>query len=122
MLSKMLSLKDVKDEPFFIEHILWDLDPAEMLEPRVLITAEGAKAKESIKGYVFYIDTMDTKPILFLMRHTAADYAETIAQIDEIPQDFLAEAVDENKGSMRFGMCRINKKVEDWLKKELGVL
>ncbi len=122
MFSKVLSLNDIKKESFVIEHIRWDIEPKDLMEPRSSITDEGIKTRETIKGYVFYIDTMDKKPILFLMRHTAADYAETLAQIDEIPQDLLLEAVEENKNKAYFGMYPINKKVEDWLKKELGVL
>ena len=122
MFSKVLSLNDIKKESFVIEHIRWDLEPKDLMEPRSSITDEGIKTRETIKGYVFYIDTMDKKPILFLMRHTAADYAETLAQIDEIPQDLLLEAVKENKNKAYFGMYPINKKVEDWLKKELGAV
>ncbi|BCB95800.1 hypothetical protein JZK55_07220 [Dissulfurispira thermophila] len=122
MFNKVLSLEDIKKEPFVIEHIRWDLQPKDLMEPRCLITDEGIKKREPIKGYVFYIDTMDKKPILFLMRHTAADYAETLAQIDEIPQELLIEAVEENKDKAYFGMYPINKKIEDWLKKELKVL
>lgn len=120
MFNKVLSLSDIKKEPFVIEHIRWDLEPKDLIEPRVIMTDEGIKKREPIKGYVFYIDTMDKKPSLFLMRHTAADYAETLAQIDEIPQELLLEAVEENKSRIYFGMCPINKKVEEWLKKELG--
>lgn len=122
MFSKVLSLNDIKKESFVIEHIRWDIEPKDLMEPRSSITDEGIKTREAIKGYVFYIDTMDKKPILFLMRHTAADYAETLAQIDEIPQELLLEAVEENKNKAYFGMYPINKKVEEWLKRELGVL
>ncbi|MEW6740081.1 MAG: DVU0772 family protein [Nitrospirota bacterium] len=122
MFSKVLSLNDIKKESFVIEHIRWDIEPKDLMEPRSSITDEGIKTRETIKGYVFYIDTMDKKPILFLMRHTAADYAETLAQIDEIPQDLLLEAVEENKNKAYFGMYPINKKVEEWLKKELGAV
>lgn len=122
MFSKVLSLNDIKKESFVIEHIRWDIEPKDLMEPRFSITEEGVKTREPIKGYVFYIDTMDKKPILFLMRHTAADYAETLAQIDEIPQDLLLEAIEENKSKAYFSMYPINKRVEEWLKRELGVL
>lgn len=122
LFSKVLSLEDIKKEPFVIEHIRWDLQPKDLMEPRCLMTEEGIKKREPIKGYIFYIDTIDKKPILFLMRHTAADYAETLAQIDEIPQELLIEAIEENKDKAYFGMYPINKKIEEWLKKELKVL
>ncbi|HAK89444.1 MAG: hypothetical protein A2077_03805 [Nitrospirae bacterium GWC2_46_6] len=122
MYNKVLSLDEIKEEPFVIENILWDLEPKELMEPRQKITDEGVQKRKPIKGYIFYIDTMNEKPILFLMRHTAVDYAETLAKIDEIPQELLIEAVEENKAKAYFGMYPINKKVEGWLRKELGVL
>lgn len=122
MFNKVLSLSDIKKEPFVIEHIRWDLEPKDLMEPRVTVTDEGIKKREPIKGYVFYIDTMDKKPSLFLMRHTAADYAETLAHVEEIPVDLLLDAIEENKDKAYFGMYPINKKIEEWLKKELGIL
>ncbi|MBF0505751.1 MAG: hypothetical protein HQL09_02845 [Nitrospirae bacterium] len=121
MFSDMLSLEEIKKEPFVIEHILWNLQPKDLMEPRRKVTDEGIKIRDEIKGYIFYIDTMDKKPILFMMRHTAADFAETAAKIDEIPQDLLAGAIEENKDKAYFSMYPINSKVEAWLNKELGI-
>lgn len=122
LFSEILTLDDIKKEQFVIENIRWDLEPKDLMEPRYATKPEGLERRDAIKGYIFYIDTMDKKPILFLMRHTAADYAETLAKIDEIPNELLLEAVEENKGKAYFAMFPINKKVEEWLKKELGVL
>jgi hypothetical protein len=121
MFDEMLSLEQIKKESFIIENILWDLQPKDLMEPRRKVTEEGTEVREQIKGYVFYIDTMDNKPALFLMRHTAMDFAETLAKIDEIPFQLLAGAVEENKDKTYFGMCPINHEVKEWLKNELGV-
>ncbi|MFA5352980.1 MAG: DVU0772 family protein [Thermodesulfovibrionales bacterium] len=121
MFNKIFTLEEIKQEPFVIEHIRWDLEPKDLMEPRITMTDEGVQTREAIKGYIFYIETMDKDPILFLMRHTAADFAETLAQIDEIPLELLKEAVEENKAKAYFAMYPINKKVEDWLRKELGI-
>ncbi len=122
MYGEMRSFEDIKKEPYMIENIRWDLQPKDLMEPKYTATAEGVTAKEPIKGYIFYIDTMGEKPALFLMRHTAADYAETVAQVREIPQEMLSEAVEENKAGAYFNMYPLNGKVEAWLKKGLGVL
>lgn len=122
MFDEMLSLEQVKKEPFIIENILWDLQPKDLMEPRIKVEEGGVKVREPIKGYVFYIDTMAEKPTLFLIRHTANDFAETLAKIDEIPQELLLEAVLEKRAEAYFGMCPINSRVEAWLRKELGVL
>ncbi len=55
------------------------------------------------------------------MCHTSMGYAETMAKIDEIPDYFLAEAIEENKQIEYFGMYPINKRIENWLRKELGI-
>lgn len=119
--SKVLSLSDIKKDKFIIDNILWNLEPKDLMEPRTVITEEGTTKREPIKGYVFYIDTMEEKPLLFLMRHTSIDFAETAAQIDEIPQELLLEAIKENKDKAYFKMYPINKKIEEWLKREFGV-
>ncbi len=121
MYDEILSLDQIKKEPFIIENILWDLKPGDLMEPRLKVTEGETKVRNQIKGYVFYIETMDEKPILFLMRHTAMDYAETLARIDEIPQELLLGAIEENKDKAYFKMYPINSRVEAWLKKELGI-
>lgn len=121
MFTAILSFNDIKAEPFVKEHILWDKEPKDLMEPRCKVTAEGTELRDTIKGYIFYIDTMNKEPQLFLMRHTAADYGETLAKIDEIPQALLLEAIEENKQRAYFKMYPINKTIQDWLKKELGL-
>ncbi|MBF0558020.1 MAG: hypothetical protein HQL08_04495 [Nitrospirae bacterium] len=122
MYDEILSLDQIKKEPFIIENILWNLQPKDLMEPRLKVDAGVTKVREQIKGYVFYIDTTDKKPTLYLMRHTAMDFAETLAKIDEVPQELLLEAIAENKDKAYFNMYPINGKVESWLRKELGVL
>ncbi len=51
----------------------------------------------------------DKKPALFLMCHTAMGYAETVAMINEIPDELIAGAIIENKDKEFFGMSPINK-------------
>ncbi len=121
MFDEILSLEQIKKEPYIVEHILWDLEPKDLMEPRSKQTDEGTKFRDEIKGYIFYIDTMDKGPQLFLMRHTAMDFAETLAKIEEIPQELLIGAVEENKDKAYFKMYPINSQVESWLKKELGI-
>ena len=70
---------------------------------------------------LFYIETMDEKPGIFLMRHTSYGYAETIAKIEEIPHDLISEAIAENAEKEYSGIYPINKKIEGWLKKEFAI-
>jgi hypothetical protein len=121
MFEELLKFDDIKKEPFVIQNIRWDLEPKELMDTKYKKTESGVEARGEIKGYVFYIESMGEKPSLFLMRHTAAEYGETMAQIDEIPLELLKEAIEENKDKHYSGMYPINKKVEAWIKKELGV-
>lgn len=118
--NKLLSLEDIREEPFVIENIRWDIEPKCLMERESVTGKNGRILKEPLMGYVFYIDNISTKPVLSLMRHTAADFAETLAQI-EIPEELLFEAIEEGRDRAYFSMYPLNKKVENWLKKELGI-
>jgi hypothetical protein len=121
MFDQILSFDEIKNEPYIIEHILWDIEPQALMEPRCAPVGSSRQPREEIKGYVFYIDTMDKEPTLFLMRHTAADFAETLAQVREIPKDLVQGALEENKAKAYFGMYPINGAIRSWLEKELGL-
>lgn len=119
--EELLTFEDIKKEPYYIQNILWDVDPTNIMEP--VVVQEGSKiiCRQPIKGYVFYIETSGKKPELFLMMHKSNCFGETIAKIEEIPQELLNEALNENRGRIKFGMCPINERIKDWLKKELGI-
>ncbi|MFO0753070.1 MAG: hypothetical protein U0411_07095 [Thermodesulfovibrionales bacterium] len=121
MFDELLTLEEIRKEPFILENIRWDIEPRDLMEPRHIKTEAGMEVKPPIKGYVFYIDVTDEQPALFLLRHTTADYAETLAQIKEIPAGLLQEAVEENRERIYFNMSPIGRKVEAWLKERLGV-
>jgi hypothetical protein len=115
-------LDDLKKDKEVLKDIIWDIEPKQLMEPRYSLTEEGKRKEKIIRGYIFYIDKMSgDKPGLFLMCHTTMGYAETVANIDEIPDELIAEAIEENKAKECFGMYPINKKLEAWLKKELGI-
>lgn len=121
MFLRILTLKEIKEEPFVKQHILWDVMPKDLMSPVCLLKDTGFEMKDHIKGYVFYIDCADEKPILSLMRHTAAGYAETLAQIPEIPEDMLKRAIEENQDKVFFMMYPINEEIKKWLMDELEI-
>jgi hypothetical protein len=121
MLSeKIISLKDLKGDPYVAGNIIWDYEPKRLMDPICRTTREGKPVKKS-QCYIFYIETMDKQPGLFLMVLKSSGYAETVAHIEEIPDEMLAEAIRENSDKEYFGMYPISKKIEGWLKKEFGV-
>jgi hypothetical protein len=122
MFGSLATLNGLKGNKHVLKHIIWDIEPKQLMEPRLRITEEGKQETKIISGYLFYIDKMaDKKPTLFLMCHTTGGYAETCAMINEIPDELIAGAIAENKDKEFFSMYPINKKVEEWLKKELGI-
>jgi len=117
-----VTLDDLKKDRKVIQDILWDIEPKQLGEPTYCITEDGKQGKRIIRGYMFYIDSMpDDKPGLFLMCHTSSSYAETVAHITEIPDEFISEAIEENKSRGYFSMYPINEKIKTWLKNELGL-
>lgn len=120
--EELLTFEDIKKEPYYIKNILWEVDPTVVMEPVIVQEGSTIKCKDPLKGYVFYIETSGKKPELFLMIHKSNCFGETIAKIEEIPNELLTEAVEENKARIKFGMCPINEKIKVWLKRELGLL
>ena len=121
MFTEVFPLHLLKKDRYVIEHILWDFEPRQLMQPRCRGTDEGTETVPKSSGYILYIETMDKNPGLFLMIQNASGYAETIAKIDGIPDEMLAEAVQENKSKEYCQMYPINKKMEEWLKKEFRV-
>ncbi len=120
--EELLSFEDIKKEPYYIQNILWDFDPTKIMEPIIIQEGSNIVCKEPVKGYVFYIETSGKKPELFLMMQKANYFSETIAKIEEIPEEMLKEAINENEHLIKYNICPINDKIKNWLKKELGLI
>ncbi len=116
-----LSLSSLKNNIYILQHIQWEFEPSQLMEPRIGNAGKGSGAAPFPSGYILYIETIAKNPGLFLMMQNAAGYAETIAKINGVPDHLLAEAVEENKNREYFKMYPINKKLREWLEKELGV-
>lgn len=116
-----LSLNSLKKNRFILEHILWDFEPKQLMQPRCGKTGEGSGAGNPPSGYILYIETMEKRPGLFLMIQNAAGYAETFARIGDIPDNLLTEAIQENRNKEYCKMYPINQKLKEWLRRALGL-
>jgi hypothetical protein len=116
-----LTMSSLKKNKFIIEHILWDFEPRQLMQPRFGKLGEGSGAATASSGYILYIETMEKKPGLFLMIQNASGYAETFAKISGVPDDLIAEAVQERRSDEYSKMYPINNRLKEWLKTELGV-
>ena len=118
----MATLDTLRKDPLILRNILWDIEPKELMEPRCTTSSKGTREKKIIHGYIFYIDKITSnKPTLYLMYHTKSSYAETVAKINEVPDEMIQEAMDTNKDREYFGMIPISKSIKEWLKKELAI-
>jgi hypothetical protein len=116
-----LSLSSLKKNRFILEHILWDFEPKQLMQARCRIAGKGPEPATTPSGYILYIETMEKNPGLFLMMQNAAGYAETLGKINDVPDDLLAEAIQENRSMEYSKMFPINKRLKEWLKRELGI-
>jgi hypothetical protein len=116
-----LSLSSLKKNRYILEHILWEFEPEQLMQPRCGKAGEASESGNPPAGYILYIETMGKHPVLFLMIQNAAGYAETFAKINDVPDNLLAEAIQENRSREYCKMYPINNKLGEWLKRELGV-
>jgi hypothetical protein len=119
--TSLLPLHLLKKDRYVVDHILWDFEHRQLMQSS--FKTGGASNKPAVKsaGYIFYIETMDKKPGLFLMIQNASGHAETLAKIADVPDELISDAIEENKEKKFSGMYPISRKMADWLKKELAV-
>jgi hypothetical protein len=114
-------VSSLKKARHIAENIIWDFTPKQLLQPRCTVSDGPTSPRQDLSGYILYIETIGSTAALFLMIHQSSGVAETLAKIDGVPDELLSESVRENKGKDCGGMYPINKNLEDWLKKELGL-
>ena len=81
---------------------------------------EQERAGEGQEEYMFYIDRIYDKPGLMIMK-LKFSYSETVVFVTDVPEDLLQEATKCPPDECAAGMYPISKKIEEWLKKELGL-
>jgi len=112
------SLADLKRSKHVQKHINWNIEPKQLMEPRCRITEDSKQEIKTINGYLFYIDKMTAKkPTLFLMYHTAMGYAETVAKIDEIPDELMLKLSKKTKPKNTSGCIPLIKRLKAGLKR-----
>ncbi len=114
------SIKDLIESKKFLKHIRWDITPKILLKPRFPRSEnEPEKTVDNIEGNMFYVDVVYNKPALVIMRNRTS-MSKTIGYVEDDPEDLLREAVNCTPEECIAGMYPITKKLEEWLKKELG--
>ncbi|MBI5049536.1 MAG: hypothetical protein HZC11_01335, partial [Nitrospirae bacterium] len=106
------SINDLKKSEKFLKQICWDITPKIFFSP---VSAAGNKPV-NINGYMLYVDLVNDKPTLMIMRNRTV-ISRTVGYIEDVPEDLLKAALNCTKEECIGGMYPLTKALEDWLKK-----
>ncbi|KPK01765.1 MAG: hypothetical protein AMK71_04425 [Nitrospira bacterium SG8_35_4] len=114
------SILELKQQPYFLEHVRWDITPKVFLSPKVTAQDGSVATIDTSYGYMLYVDLVDEKPAIIIMQLKEL-ISKTVSYIDEAPEELLREAMQCAGKECIGGMYPLTEKLETWLKKELGL-
>ena len=114
------TISELKQQSYFLEHVRWEVTPRVFLSPKVT-SADGFVATiDTSYGYMLYVDLVDEMPAIIIMQLKEL-ISKTVGFIDEAPEELLREAMQCAGKECIGGMYPLTEKIENWLKKELGL-
>ena len=116
MEPEKINIKDLREYKDFLDALRWDITPKILFEP--MFQKQGGS--RSLDGYMLYVDIVDNKPVLMVLKNKFG-MSETAAYIEGVPEDLLKETTQCPADECIGGMYPITKKLEAWLKNELGL-
>ena len=114
------SISDLKKQPYFVDHVRWEITPKVFLSPKVTSEDGCAETIDTSYGFMLYVDLVDEKPAIMIMQLKEL-ISKTVSHIDEAPDDLLKEAMQCSDKECVSGMYPLTDKLEKWLKQELGL-
>src|SRR3990172_2224286 len=116
-----LKIERLRKNRVFMDNLRWDVTPEILFRPRFVRAENDCGLIKETQGFMFYIDYMkDVEPNLMVMK-TFEFRSKTVGEIEGAPRDLLLAAVKKEGVKDVTGMYPIDKAVEAWLKKELGL-
>ncbi|MDO8281682.1 MAG: hypothetical protein Q7U10_03500 [Thermodesulfovibrionia bacterium] len=116
-----ISINDLKDKKeSFIDEIRWDVTPKVFMRQGQYSGKKADSGPDNIDGYMLYIDFVDDKPAVFIMKNHYSQ-SKTVGYIKDIPETLLQDALKLKQGESVAGMYPLSEELEAWLKKELNV-
>lgn len=120
----MKGLDDIKNDKELISKINWDMKPRPKVQRSVNETedqmADVSKELASREGFYFYIEVIHGQPVVFLYENYPDGSGKYIAEITDVPDDMLMDAVREAGGTNeQHGKYPLNDKIKKWLKDKL---
>ncbi|MDO9027450.1 MAG: hypothetical protein Q7U68_01105 [Candidatus Roizmanbacteria bacterium] len=94
------SVNDLKKSEKFPKQIRWDITPKIFFSP---VSAAAGNKPVNINGYMLYVDLVNDKPILMIMRNRTV-ISRTVGYIEDVPEDLLKEALNCTKEGCIGGM------------------
>jgi hypothetical protein len=106
----------LKNNMLFMKLLRWDIKPEDLFKPRFTDLSRSAETN----GFMFYIEYVrGVKPHLSVMR-TVDLVSSTYGEVEcDIPEEMIMDAIKKSRGIS--GMHPIDKEIEEWLKRELGI-
>ncbi|MER3445621.1 MAG: hypothetical protein C4291_01765 [Candidatus Dadabacteria bacterium] len=121
----MKTLDDIRQDKALQSQIYWDMKPRERI--RRTETETQGEAEQITKqlqdrvGYYFYIDVRNLQPALYLYENYPDGSGRFVAEITEIPEQMLREAVREAGGGIETdGRYPIDDSIKAWLRNQLA--
>ena len=107
--------KGIKKRPDILEALRFDVTPRMIMEPCL-----DPEKRESLSGFMFYIEAFDDPPLLMLMKVGKTGITSTVGKVEEIPAAMVRRAVDEPVEPECNRMYAITEEIGEWLQKELA--
>ncbi len=116
-----IDINDLKDKKqSFIAEIRWDVTPKMFMSPGQHSGPKADDMPDDISGYMLYVDLIDEKPALFIMKNGFSQ-SKTVGFIKNIPEELLRDSMNCEEGDCVADMYPLSEKLEAWLKKEFGL-
>lgn len=121
----MKGLDDIKKDREIQSKIDWDMKPRPKVQRTANETEEQmgdvSKSLQAREGVYFYIEVIHGQAVVFLYQNYPDGSGKHLAEITDVPQEMLSEAVNEAGGSVnQHGKYPLNNAVKEWLKNELS--
>jgi hypothetical protein len=116
-----LKLSRLKKNGVFMKHLRWDVTPEVLFKPRFVRDKDDRDLIKETQGFMFYIDCMDDIVNLMVMK-TYNLTSKTVGDVEGVPRELIMNAVRRKGVKDIMCMYPIDKALEAWLKKELGLI
>jgi hypothetical protein len=115
------TVDELKESEKFLKSIQWDLTPKAFIAPgHSEHKTEHGGAGNAILTYMLYVDLLDNKPTVMIMK-TRGGSSATAGCIEDVPEDLLKEAMGCKAEECASGMYPLTDKLNTWLKNKLGI-